>query len=319
MIFFISASERKHSLTLLLKLAGFILLSGGLLLVISYLGNRQSGQLTNLNVPPTINVSDIQFITIGSSQNWAINDQLFQQPLLRLESKEQTYRESHFIVSKLKDKLDSARLVLMPVFMGSLGVRSEVRQNLLAQETPNAWLGAGPLETINYHFLVFYRGITNWFSYIDRWLHQLFIFTNNNESDHDIYYDKVSFLMANSYHKDRLQQSMSELAALTQLVNQLDACLILYQSPVSTPFEENFISQAPETAQWKNTIRDFIAELDNRYCIHFIEGFWPADHANNFRLYLDKDHLNDKGAALFTPMLKARLCELPIMSEHSEC
>ena len=328
MTFSTSVFERKQALVLLTKLVTFLLVSSCLLFAISHLGNRYFNQPTNLDINSlATNVDNAQIVTIGSSQNSAISNDFFKQPVLRLDSEDQTYDESFFILNKLKSTLaanhsTTSKIVVMPMSIGSLGIKQKLRPQLLARQVPSAWLGAGFLETINYHFLVFYRGINNWVSFLDKWLLQLLTtlgVSNQLLLEQISHSSKAAHHIDKNYESNRELMNLKAIERLYKLVNEVGACLVLYQSPVSLPYQQSFISRLPQMASWKNAIRNIVNEAEEPHCVLFIEDIWPIEHANNHRLYIDQDHLNEQGAALFTPLLKQRLCTIKKAATFSMC
>jgi len=98
-----------------------------------------------------------------------------------------------------------------------------------------------------------------------------------------------------------------KLGALLRASDSLGACLVLVESPLSEVYINEFQKLRPAFSDWKNSVRKYVSENKQEFCIYFIEGLWTGPERLLSINYKNSDHLNRRGSKLFTRALRDKL------------
>ena len=108
---------------------------------------------------------------------------------------------------------------------------------------------------------------------------------------------------------DSSKENMEILTSLNKSINNKNSCFVLYESPVSYSYLQQYKKYQPELTGWKTDFRQFVSNSSKNSCVFFIEDVWSLGLSKDTKYYTDQDHLNNSGGELFTKLFKVKLYE----------
>lgn len=328
MTFFTSFSESKKSVVILVKCLLFLCVGIFLFHKIGHIGHDLApihALLTQTIDKQDSGPIDVKVLSLGTSHSRAVLAEVLQVPTLQLWTSEQRIADTEFILQFLSNRLENVNLILLPVSVGmteqSPTVRPKTLVNFILLDAWRTWCLSFP---------------DNMGSYIEGWARPL---TRNDkwrnpigklygyDTDKEIVSRKKAKSVQNPFLQNRAELHISKflqskltdtkvdnfkiLKRISAISNDLGACLVLYESPVSSHYLNTFINYRSDFADWKTDYEKFIEEENNNeVCVYFLQNLFSLENSADSRLYKDQDHLNQAGSAIFTKTLKEKLSHL---------
>jgi hypothetical protein len=265
------------------------------------------------------NIYNAEAITLGTSHNEAISAEDFSYPLFHLYTGGQSLKESLFFLEYFKTRVDKNKIkfILIPVTIGSIYQLSEVshgiEEELIVLE-PIDFL----IYTIPYNLNFYLRGLLSKIARQDNWAGVArSLFFKNKEKNRtkeeafkkeEPFKDDIAIIHINndiSINNNQKKINLKILTDISVVTQKLGACLILYESPVSYVYLNNFEKYKPSLKGWKTIFINFANQYNS--CVYFIEDIWPLQNSKNPFYYRDQDHLNDRGSYLFTRLIDMKI------------
>lgn len=268
---------------------------------------------------PIDEMKQVKIITLGASHNMAIEQQMFEEPMLHLWSYSQNPEQSILILKLLQERLQQNEIILIPMSIGSLMQRNSIGEWFVSEMIPLApfdvFVQTFPQATDHYA-----RGWARYIARDDNWvgpIKKLVGFPKKEKKDY-VFPDEYNpfkvdrakgHLKEASKDINSIAKNLERFNSLAALSQEMNSCVLFYESPVSYYYTEAMASYQPEMKQWKTRLREFIHKNRDRYCVDFIENIWPESYAKDPEYYWDQDHLNKKGSKLFTAMIQDKITE----------
>jgi hypothetical protein len=316
MNFFILSFKRKDNFLVAWYFLLFLLFGLTLFITIGLIGKHIAPVATLNHFGKSIeeskfNLNDAEIITLGTSHNRAILANEIKTPLVHLFSGGQNLKESLYILNYFKKRLKKIKFILLPITIGSLEQKTKLRSSLT-----KGIISLDPFIFFKYKTLddlsLYLGGIFNLIARDDNWIPviQKIIPINFKEKQ---YTNPILVDAALGHHKridisnKQHAENINYLKNISILANDSGSCLVLYDSPVSSNYLENFKKYKPKLSKWRVPIRDFVQQNKDKLCIYFFEKIWSKSNSKNLLYYRDQHHLNDTGAKIFTSLMDKEL------------
>jgi hypothetical protein len=316
MNFFILSFKRKDNFLVAWYFLLFLLFGLTLFIAIGIIGNHIA-PVAALNhfgksiEEPKFNLNDAEIITLGTSHNRAILANEIKTPLVHLFSGGQNLKESLYILKHFKKRLKKIKFILLPITIGSLEQKTKLRSSLT-----KSIFSLDPFIFFKYKTLddlsLYLGGIFNLIARDDNWSPVIkkiipILYTDKKYSNPFLIDRALDHITRLNISNQQQTENINYLKSISILADDSDSCLVLYDSPVSFRYLENFKKHQPKLSKWRVPIRDFIQKNKGRLCIYFFEKIWSESNSKNSLYYKDQDHLNETGAKIFTSMMDKEL------------
>ncbi len=327
MNFFISFSEAKKSGIILVKCILFIICGVPILHTIGLIGHKLAPTrtvLTNSIEKHGLSNLNAKIITMGNSHNRAIISHYLHRSSLELWSSEQTFAETDYILNFISNRVKNVNIILLPVSIGMTELPPKIRPKTLTNFILlDAWstLFLSFPENLNSYIRAWAKPLTrndNWRNPITKLINyddnQAIVLAKKKESPTPFTQNRaelhIKYFYSSKKPTDTKEKNKKILKHILTKTDELGACLILYQSPVSFPYMNTFISYKPNSIHWKKQYEDFVIENNSQYCVFFLQNLFALEDTKNSRFYRDQDHLNLTGAEIFTQTLKQKITQI---------
>ena len=337
MTFFTSISERKKSWEISVLILGFVSLGLMIFATVAYVSNAESRALRffqgnsfygNAN-NPLRDFSNTRVAIVGSSQGVAINTLAFTPPAAEFLSPYQNLTETALTLKHLSARAPDLDLILIPVTLGTFRLQTGIQSPLVQARFVDELENQAPPGIFNLLDIFLNDSLKAWRTLpnvgklaLTDFLEEEHNTEPHNPFDPDQVRTEVGYAV-DSLAKDSWADNLSKLEEIKTIADSLNACLILFETPVSSSYRQTLQQLEPELVGWKNELKAAIEDSTTQTCLYFVDDIWPQEHGTNPDYYDDGGHLSDAGAAIFTQLLQQHLCHSvspgSFVSRHSDC